>query len=391
MTDWQALNTEEHYRYCTACNAESSYEYAPHSGGTATCTDCAVCSVCTGPYGELDPTHHANEPVWLNCNNTQHYRYCADCAKPIEYADHDVGGGCFGACTVCGSAEALDPNGQHDWSEWKHNGDGTHSRVCLNNADHTETLDCSFGDWTFLTHGMHERRCTVCDGQQVDDHTGGKYTCYAAPICDVCHESYGAPDRTGHPNPTYETKPATCYSNGYIHVICDEAGCVEPFLEFIVYAKGQHLYHHWQPAGNGAHIDSCQYCGENATVTCTYFEMDGFKFCPICGGYEGSVLPLLFASDADALPYGTLLVRSDEIMADGTLAITVTGSYGGKVVHLNTPVDITISVEGEGLTLVRVDMVDGIEVRTEVPYTAKDGKLTFTADAVGLFLLVPAE
>ena len=77
----------------------------------------------------------------------------------------------YKSCTGCGeSSEGTEfeatfygkPLG-HDWSDWASNGDGTHSRICGNDADHTEKEDCS----------------------------GGTATCQHRAVCDFCHAEYG--------------------------------------------------------------------------------------------------------------------------------------------------------------------------------------------------------
>ncbi len=65
-----------------------------HTGGTATCTDKAVCEICGDEYGELDPTNHASglkhvekvEATTENEGNTE-YWFCEDCGK--YYSDEN--------------------------------------------------------------------------------------------------------------------------------------------------------------------------------------------------------------------------------------------------------------------------------------------------------------
>ena len=53
--EWQS-NADQHWKKCIHCEASDIRE--DHSGGTATCKDQAVCSVCGAAYGELNPDHH---------------------------------------------------------------------------------------------------------------------------------------------------------------------------------------------------------------------------------------------------------------------------------------------------------------------------------------------
>ena len=76
-----------HGRTCYRCS--DGYESQACSGGTATCTDKAICDVCKTAYG-----------------------------TPLG----------------------------HSWSAWTSNGDDTHSRVGSRDGSHVETLACSGGD-----------------------------------------------------------------------------------------------------------------------------------------------------------------------------------------------------------------------------------------------------
>lgn len=60
--DWSAWThmegTETHRRSCTTCNA---VETVRCSGGTATCTERAVCDVCKAEYGAIAPDNHGGK------------------------------------------------------------------------------------------------------------------------------------------------------------------------------------------------------------------------------------------------------------------------------------------------------------------------------------------
>ena len=75
----------------------------------------------------------------------------------------------------------------HTWSAWASNGDGTHSRRCTCNA--VETEKCS----------------------------GGKATCKAKAVCEICKESYGSPDLNNHADLKHiAAKAATAAAEGNI-------------------------------------------------------------------------------------------------------------------------------------------------------------------------------
>ena len=75
----------------------------------------------------------------------------------------------------------------HTWSAWTSNGDGTHSRHCTCNA--VETVNCS----------------------------GGKATCKAKAVCEICKESYGSLDPNSHADLKHiDAKAATAAEEGNI-------------------------------------------------------------------------------------------------------------------------------------------------------------------------------
>lgn len=460
LTDWLPVNGTQHKRYCDRCYGESTYEYADHVGdGTCTseCKDCGMtftdpdgthrltewrshsseqhiryCPDCelerTFEYGEHRPNANAEDlpcykPItcadcryimgwgtqhslsdWVPYSTLQHIRYCTvgGIDHVVEYDLHYGGTATcseLAVCEGCGDFYGEFAADAHAWGEWKPDANGTHTRVCPLDPTHTETADCTWGDWTHLTHIHHERRCTVCNGQELGEHTGGTLTCYSPRICDVCNEGYGSPDNSGlsgHPNPTIEVKPGTCYDEGYYRVTCDHPGCSMPFFEIAIPANGQHLYTHWDILGDHRHHTDCTQCGENADVACTLWGMyDGetlLTVCPVCGAFGDTLFELLFAREDVAVPIGTLLVRGAEAPYEGALyGVTVAAVYGGEVVNIHGKVTITLPVAPESFTLVRVDVTDGVETRTEVPFSLENGQLTFSTDAAGLFLLVPAE
>ena len=61
-------------------------------------------------------------------------------------------------------------NDGHTWGEWKSNGNGTHTRICKIDPNHTETADCS----------------------------GGEATCVDQAKCDICGAGYGELDPDNH-------------------------------------------------------------------------------------------------------------------------------------------------------------------------------------------------
>ena len=164
-----------------------------HSGGEATCTNKAKCEICGAEYGETKPHSYAQikSPEYLKSAATctakaVYYTSCADCGLSSKGTADE-------ATFEYGNALG------HKYGEWVSNGDGTHSRVCANDSTHIETKNCH----------------------------GGKATCTAKAICEVCGKAYG--EMTAHTFTAksavsrYLKKAATCTEKSEYYVSC--AGC----------------------------------------------------------------------------------------------------------------------------------------------------------------------
>ena len=92
-----------------------------HSGGTATCTQQAVCEICGAPYGDPDPGNHTPSEVWTQ-ENGKHYHVCLNGCE--THLDEEACSGGTAACTakavcqVCGRPYGdLDPDNHINLTE----------------------------------------------------------------------------------------------------------------------------------------------------------------------------------------------------------------------------------------------------------------------------------
>ena len=145
----QQHDAEQHWDECSVCHARANE--AAHSGGEATCTAKAVCSVCNAEYGEL-AAHDYQETV-----DEQYLKSAATCTSPAIY---------YKSCSVC-----------HAMSEETFTS-GT-------------TIDHSYE----IKHDTekHWEECSVCHAKTNEAaHSGGEATCIAKAVCSVCRTEYGA-------------------------------------------------------------------------------------------------------------------------------------------------------------------------------------------------------
>ena len=91
--DWTSNGDGTHTRQCTVdgCNGSETNDC---SGGTATCTEKAVCEVCGKSYGELDPNNHTGlehipaKAATEDSEGNIEYWHCKVCGK--YYADAEA-------------------------------------------------------------------------------------------------------------------------------------------------------------------------------------------------------------------------------------------------------------------------------------------------------------
>ena len=137
--------------YCTVCNTElsrTSYTILArgHVGGVATCAEPKTCEDCGMYYGEK--LEHSFTNYVHDGNST-----CTDDGTKTAYCDH--GCGVFDTINNTGYAPG------HSFGEWSSNGDGTHTRVCSRDSEHTETENCYGGTASTDSRAI----CSACGGE----------------------------------------------------------------------------------------------------------------------------------------------------------------------------------------------------------------------------------
>ena len=161
-------NAEETgFRFIASATTAEGYRFSvfkditlrEHSGGTATCTEQAVCDHCGQPYGALEAHSFTAEKA-----EEMYLKTAATCTEKVVY---------YKSCAVCGASskgtadEATFVSGKplgHDWGKWMPDGEGTHKRVCTHDASHVEMAGCTYGDWS-TNQDSHWKTCTVCGGE----------------------------------------------------------------------------------------------------------------------------------------------------------------------------------------------------------------------------------
>ena len=206
-SDWTADATH-HWHECANDNCDVTDNsgkdgYAEHSGGTATCTEKAVCTHCGQSYGETDPANHTGTEQWTQTTTTHEKKW--NCCNTVSV-----------------------PNENHEWT------DGVCSEcgyVCQH-EDADKNHICDICGKTISEHKDADNNhiCDYCN-KKISDHSGGKATCIAKAVCEICKESYGSLDPNNHTDLKHiDAKAATAAGEGNIEYwYCD--GCKKYFSD----------------------------------------------------------------------------------------------------------------------------------------------------------------
>ena len=211
---------------------------AAHTGGTATCTQKAVCTVCHQPYGD-----YAAHSYTADTKKAEALKTAGTCKNNAVY---------YYSCSVCGAVEHNDAHTFNGDKDAANHAGGT-STVNASEPDHKNQVAGYTGDTKCLgcgeiiAHGTaiapgdhvptstwnsddtnHWKSCTVAGCGVVIDGTKAPHsstgtnaaTCQHKAVCDVCNVEYG--EKAAH-------NPASGWSNdasGHWHA-CQTAGCTE--------------------------------------------------------------------------------------------------------------------------------------------------------------------
>lgn len=205
------VNETQHQVKCESCGYKTEWEN--HTGGTATCTAKAVCSVCGEAYGEL-AAHVADSNY--KYNGEGHWTACATCGTPMSNQEAHTGGTADcqhkAVCDVCGQPYGeLDASIHAGGTRWVQTAE-THQAFYL---------CCGAAAGAEANHSWNDESvCTECGYGCA--HTGGTATCTALAVCDICGHTYG--DLLPHDYRWVIDQEATTEATGLKHEECTACG-----------------------------------------------------------------------------------------------------------------------------------------------------------------------
>lgn len=110
-TIWKT-DTTSHWRECAICKGKN--DIATHIGGTATCTEKAMCEVCDQLYGNV-LGHDFTGDTWQS-DADWHWKKCSRCEAIDEKAQHTGGTATCrdsAVCTTCSKSYGILNSGNH--------------------------------------------------------------------------------------------------------------------------------------------------------------------------------------------------------------------------------------------------------------------------------------
>ena len=407
--EWKPNGNKTHTRVCMRDSSHTETEDCSDFL-EADCTSPAMCGICGGTYGEVDPNKHFWEPIpTSNLDGTHTYICCLDSTHKMT---EDCSGvdelscGAAGWCYECNESYTLNHKLDGIWvfdadGHWQTcircneiQGKAPHSFVELADAKHLKS------EATCVSGAVYYKFCSACGYQALDTFESGDknpdnhdlvHHEAKAPTCtEIGWEAYDACSRCDYttyqeldaPGHSYEARTVqpTCTKKGHTLHTC--VRCKDCYTDAVVSSRG-HWYGEWSSKGGDTHSASCRRkgCGHAAKVDCQRFEFpvdeESLILCPVCGKVQnGERLERIAKASAKLVtgkhPKGELIVRTD-----GTF-LSVAYEYAGQVSEAAAQVKITLPADvlnGRKPVLVSLD---GAE--TALSFEAAGDKITFTLD-----------
>lgn len=236
--EYTQLNNQ-HFKVCTVNGCDHTSTPENCSGGTATCSAKAICSVCSNTYGDFASHVYTAQTVKAealvseaNCKSAAVYYYsCTVCGHVEGDANHTFTNGGTDANNHVGSTTLINAApANHETQQDGYTGD-TKCDDCKEIIAYGQKIPASEhhepSTWT-TDDAQHWKVCDVNNcGVEIANTRGNhtstgenKATCQNAAECDVCGVSYGSvgshdmatgnewsKDATGH---WYECKTSGC-------------------------------------------------------------------------------------------------------------------------------------------------------------------------------------
>ena len=177
-------------------------------------------------------------------------------------------------CLVCGRENSI------IYGNLSYHTGGTETPTCITGKTCAlcgakyGILGHDWGAWTPNGNGTHTGSCTRCSEVKTASCTGGKATCSAKAVCEVCGGEYGEKDSNNHDLVQHAAKAPTCTEKGWnAYETCSRC-------DYTTYTELTALNH-----------DLVQH--EAQAATCTKIGWNAYETCSRCDHTTYAELPAL--------------------------------------------------------------------------------------------------
>ena len=382
-----------------------------------------TCTVCGHTrIREIPKTTTHTWGSWIPdaANNNGHIRVCI-CGER-ETAPHNCGDGVITkaathtetgiktyTCSDCGYSynEVIPVTSEHTWTEWKANGDGTHTVACA--CGETEKKACSYDGGvvtkqpTHTEEGVKTYTCTVCGHTKTESvaktaaHEWGAWSAGNDGKTHTRSCACGASETKDH---TFDagtvTKEPTHLENGVKKFTCTVCAYAK---EETLAKTAAHTFGEWKPEAtvSGKHFRECA-CGEKETADCVYdggvvtkqptYEAEGVKTytCAVCGGAKNESIDKLEKAEEIVSPDNgeikintptgsgavlnkDTLLKVEEVKGEVSdeVKVNIEAAVGESNTDVLASYDISLILDG-----VKVQPGGKVEVTLPIPENAED-------------------
>ncbi len=422
------------YYYCE-CGYDEIWYFSPHA---YICTAETTMCECGGIYPNAEMRHDYADPDDLYYDNEKHWYICSGCGELFGEGKHEWG---CGTCDWCGipAPEGFETEhygvGDYDYSATEHWAychwceliveRGAHEIgedgycYCGYHASATSTEEPTATPTATPTVAPTATPTAAPTATPTAEPTA---TPSAEPTAAPTAEPTAAPTRAPHVHtPASDETLPTCTEDGLEVRYC--VTCGNDLGETVLPATG-HSFGSFSSDGNGGHSAQCQNCGESVSVACELKTTDlGSMTCISCGlcGYASfemkmAEMTLEVEATTQIVEQATLVFESEEEVVPPDVILVVSQTEFETAVEILPELEVKVekvynislvfegeSVQPQGSVKVSIPMteedISAMEGKTlmlltedgeliEVVWEIIDGKLVFSADVLGMFVVV---
>lgn len=249
-------------------------------------------------------------------NETSHWQRCTKCQDTQNKGSHDYTcefnkdkNKCIMTCSVCGRTKACDcedcncgTTHTHNYTNWKDNGDGTHTGTCKCGDTKTEKHNISYSQYSAVADkdkNVHYYTCKYCDYVDYNNPENCtmsypqeiyKYECGAKRMEQVCeHCPRVMKTYTDTTNVLYEThryyfKASPYYESTAVGTVCTSHQIMCISCGYIDPLNPEGEKHQWETDSSGAYTKNIVTKDSSDPDKYCYRE-EWWHKCTICG-YE---------------------------------------------------------------------------------------------------------